>query len=191
MLAERFPDDEERGKIMGRTLSGVALGVAVGPIFGGVLYDHFGKTVPFLILAGVALVDGLLRLSIVSTESNLETQKLIKESAGRRSSAVFTLVRDPLISITIGACMITLFGVAIIQTILPIHMMVTMASATPLEQGLIFLPHSIALFISHNVFGVLGFRLGRWLCGMIGLCIAALYFALVRQYVYTAVAGLS
>jgi hypothetical protein len=30
----------------------------VGPVFGGFFYSHFGKTVPFLILAAIALIDG-------------------------------------------------------------------------------------------------------------------------------------
>lgn len=92
--------------------------------------------------------------------------------------------------------MVILFGVSVIQATLPIHMMATMPSVTPFEEGiflrtraichyiyhfsllgLVFLPHSIALFISHNVFGSLGFRLGRYvrpcisftkiLCGML------------------------
>ncbi|CAF0868562.1 unnamed protein product [Adineta steineri] len=102
MIADNFPDDHERGKMIGHATSGVALGVAVGPVFGGILYHYYGKAVPFLILAGIALVDGLLRLSIVSTESTPEKQKLIEDTPVPRSSSMFSLARDPLICIAIG-----------------------------------------------------------------------------------------
>lgn len=58
MLAERYPDDKERGNAMGLALGGLALGVLIGPPFGGILSQYFGKMVPFLILAILALGDG-------------------------------------------------------------------------------------------------------------------------------------
>jgi len=58
MLAENFPDDKERGNAMGVALGGLALGVLIGPPFGGIMYQFVGKTAPFLILACLALGDG-------------------------------------------------------------------------------------------------------------------------------------
>jgi len=58
MLADRFPDDKERGNAMGLALGGLALGVLIGPPFGGLLYQYVGKTAPFLVLACLALGDG-------------------------------------------------------------------------------------------------------------------------------------
>jgi DHA1 family solute carrier family 18 vesicular amine transporter 1/2 len=43
---------------MGIALGGLAMGVLIGPPFGGVLYDFVGKSAPFLILAFLALFDG-------------------------------------------------------------------------------------------------------------------------------------
>jgi DHA1 family solute carrier family 18 vesicular amine transporter 1/2 len=39
MLAQNYPDDRERGSAMGIALGGLALGVLVGPPYGGVLYQ--------------------------------------------------------------------------------------------------------------------------------------------------------
>lgn len=58
MLAERYPDDKERGNAMGIALGGLALGVLIGPPFGGVMYEFVGKTAPFLVLSALALGDG-------------------------------------------------------------------------------------------------------------------------------------
>lgn len=57
-LAEKYPDDAERGNAMAIALGGLALGVLIGPVFGGTLYEFVGKSTPFLILAALALVDG-------------------------------------------------------------------------------------------------------------------------------------
>ena len=65
MLAERYPDDKERGNAMGIALGGLALGVLIGPPFGGFMYQFVGKSAPFIILAGLALLDGCLQLLVL------------------------------------------------------------------------------------------------------------------------------
>lgn len=58
MLAQAYPDDAERGSAMGIALGGLALGVLVGPPYGGILYQWSGKELPFILLALLALFDG-------------------------------------------------------------------------------------------------------------------------------------
>ncbi len=58
MLAKAYPDDEERSSAMGIAIGGMALGVILGPPYGGFLYEISGKELPFLILALLVLVDG-------------------------------------------------------------------------------------------------------------------------------------
>lgn len=58
MLAQAYPDDAERGSAMGIALGGLALGVLIGPPYGGVLYQWSGKELPFVLLALLALFDG-------------------------------------------------------------------------------------------------------------------------------------
>merc|ERR1711936_1351644 len=65
MLAERYPDDKERGNAMGIALGGLALGVLIGPPFGGFMYQFVGKSAPFIILAFLALFDGALQLLVL------------------------------------------------------------------------------------------------------------------------------
>lgn len=49
---------QERGNAMGIALGGLALGVLIGPPFGGLMYEFVGKTAPFLMLSALALGDG-------------------------------------------------------------------------------------------------------------------------------------
>lgn len=58
MVAQAYPDDAERGSAMGIALGGLALGVLVGPPYGGILYQWAGKELPFILLALLALLDG-------------------------------------------------------------------------------------------------------------------------------------
>ena len=58
MLADRYPDDKERGNAMGLALGGLALGVLIGPPFGGFTYEFVGKSSPFIVLALLALLHG-------------------------------------------------------------------------------------------------------------------------------------
>lgn len=64
MLAERFPDDEERGNAMGIALGGLAMGVLIGPPFGGFMYQFVGKSAPFIVLSMLALLDGCKYLKL-------------------------------------------------------------------------------------------------------------------------------
>uniref|UniRef100_A0A8C3X2P7 Solute carrier family 18 member A1 n=1 Tax=Catagonus wagneri TaxID=51154 RepID=A0A8C3X2P7_9CETA len=94
MLASVYTDDHERGQAMGIALGGLALGVLVGAPFGSVMYVFFGKAVPFLILAFLALLDGALQLCI------LQPSRVSPESAKR--TPLLTLLQDPYILVAAG-----------------------------------------------------------------------------------------
>ena len=58
MLAERYPDDKERGNALGLALGGLALGILIGAPYGGFTYQFVGRLAPFIILAVLALAVG-------------------------------------------------------------------------------------------------------------------------------------
>ncbi|KAK7790415.1 hypothetical protein R5R35_013508 [Gryllus longicercus] len=161
MLAERYPDDKERGNAMGIALGGLALGVLIGPPFGGVMYEFVGKSAPFLILSALALGDGLLQLLV------LQPGVVRQESDPPSLKA---LVMDPYIIVAAGAITFANMGIAMLEPSLPIWMMDTMR-ADRWEQGVTFLPASISYLIGTNLFGPLGHRMGRWLASLLGLII--------------------
>ncbi|XP_050439456.1 synaptic vesicular amine transporter isoform X2 [Adelges cooleyi] len=169
MLAERYPDDQERGNAMGIALGGLALGVLIGPPFGGFMYEYVGKTAPFLILSALALGDGMLQLlllqpGVVKTEGDPPSLK--------------SLVMDPYIIIAAGAITFANTGISMLEPSLPIWMMDTMGAGR-LKQGVTFLPASISYLIGTNLFGPLGHRMGRWLAAMIGLVVIGICLMII------------
>ncbi|XP_055380402.1 synaptic vesicular amine transporter-like [Condylostylus longicornis] len=169
MLADRYTDDKERGNAMGIALGGLALGVLIGPPFGGIMYEFVGKSAPFLVLSALALGDGLLQLfmlqpSVVHTEADPPSLK--------------ELVMDPYIIIAAGAITFANMGIAMLEPSLPIWMMDNM-QASRWEQGVSFLPASISYLIGTNLFGPLGHKIGRWLAALLGLIIIGVCLILI------------
>lgn len=163
MLAQAFPDDRERGNAMAIALGGLALGVLVGPPFGGALYEFVGKPAPFIILAVLALLDGLLQLVILEPKVSRE------ETEG---PSLLELIRDPYVLVAAGAIAFANMGIAVLEPSLPLWMMDSM-NASKWEQGAAFLPASISYLIGTNIFGPLGHKMGRWLASLVGLLVIA------------------
>ncbi|XP_051896718.1 chromaffin granule amine transporter-like [Pristis pectinata] len=162
MLASNYTDDNERGKAMGIALGGVALGVLIGAPFGSVMYEFVGKSSPFLTLAALALLNGVLQLCIL--------QPTMPAPESQKGSSLLTLLRDPYILIATGSLCFSNMAIAMQEQALPIWMMKTMCSPK-LHLGLVFLPSTIAYMLGTNLFGVLANKIGRWLCSLIGMVI--------------------
>jgi len=172
MLADRYTDDRERGNAMGIALGGLALGVLVGPPFGGVMYQFVGKEAPFLLLAALVLVDGVLQLMVLKIGIHPEDKK---------GTSLKDLLKDPYILVAAGSITFANMGIAMLEPSLPLWMLDTM-DAQDWQQGAVFLPASIAYLIGTNIFGPLAYKMGRWLSAMLGMfivgaCLFAIPFA--------------
>lgn len=161
MLAERYPDDRERGNAMGIALGGLAMGVLVGPTFGGFMYEFAGKEAPFIILASLALLDGLLQMFTLQPSVKPESHE---------GESIAELVKDPYILIAAGSITFANMGIAMMEPSLPIWMYETM-EAPEWQQGAAFLPASISYLIGTNIFGPVGHKIGRWLSALIGMVV--------------------
>ncbi|XP_048746822.2 synaptic vesicular amine transporter-like [Ostrea edulis] len=164
MLAMTYPDDKERGNAMGLALGGLAMGVLVGPPFGGVMYEFAGKEAPFLILSSLALIDGILQMFMLQPSVKPESQL---------GAPLSELIRDPYIIIAAGSITFANMGIAMMEPSLPIWMYETMGSRE-WEQGAAFLPASISYLIGTNTFGPLAHKIGRWLSALIGMIVIGL-----------------
>lgn len=139
MLADRFPDDAERGNAMAIALGGLALGVVIGPPFGGFMYEFVGKSSPFIVLSILALLDGLLQLMVL--------QPRVTENQ-EEGASLMTLIKDPYILVAAGAITFANTGIAILEPALPLWMMDTM-QAKNWEQGVAFLPAALSVSLNH------------------------------------------
>merc|ERR1719495_2077880 len=148
MLAERYPDDKERGNAMGIALGGLALGVLIGPPFGGIMYQFVGKSAPFIILAFLALFDGGLQLLVLQPQVSKKEEE---------APSLKTLISDPYILVAAGAITFANMGIAMLEPSLPIFMMDQM-NAEKWQLGAAFLPASVSYLIGTNLFGPLGHR---------------------------------
>jgi len=57
---------------MAIALGGLALGVLIGPPFGGVMYEFIGKSSPFVVLALLALMDGCKKRCFLERTDSLQ-----------------------------------------------------------------------------------------------------------------------
>ncbi|XP_041372023.1 synaptic vesicular amine transporter-like isoform X2 [Gigantopelta aegis] len=160
MLADQYVDDKERGNAMGIALGGLAMGVLIGPPFGGIMFEFAGgKEAPFLILAGLAILDILLQLFALQPKVKRESQE---------GAPLKTLLSDPYILLAAASLTLGTTSIAMLDPSLPIWMYETM-HAVEWQQGMAFLPGSISYLIGTSIFGPLSYRIGRWLSAMIGL----------------------
>ncbi|KAH8856423.1 Synaptic vesicular amine transporter [Schistosoma japonicum] len=163
MLASYFVDEVERGRAFALALSGLAIGVLIGPPYGGATYQFISREAPFLILAACAMIDGLLQLLALKPAVQRENQE---------GSSLLDLLKDPYILIAAGSITFGNMGIAVIEPTLPLWMKTTMNS-TEWQQGVVFLPASISYLVGANIFGPISHRIGRGNSAGLGLVINA------------------
>ncbi|XP_041444040.1 chromaffin granule amine transporter isoform X2 [Xenopus laevis] len=136
--------------------------VSAGPPFGSTMYEFIGKSSPFLVIAGLALLDGALQLFI------LQPKKLTPISVP--ATPYRNLLMDPYILVAAVALCICNLSYGILETTLPIRMMETMC-APRYQLGLSLLPCVVAYLICLNAFAGFSLKIGRWLCILLGIII--------------------
>lgn len=170
MIADRFTEENERSRALGIALAFISFGCLVAPPFGGALYQFAGKEMPFLILAFVCLLDGLMLLLVM---------KPVKEQLAERQAEVRTptipiwkLMMDPYIAVCAGALMMSNVALAFLEPTISLWMEDNMTTEN-WKIGMIWLP----AFFPH-VFGVIiTVKMARryphhqWLMAAVGLAL--------------------
>ena len=106
---------ETRGRSMGLAMSMVSVGVLVGPPLAGLLVHAFGTAAPFLLGAGMAVVDGVLRLALVRA-----SPRSPDDFAGPVAVLRFRGTPSVLVVVLVGAATL-----AAIEPVLPPHLAAT------------------------------------------------------------------
>lgn len=127
LLAEIHPE-AERGKAMGLALSGQAAGTLLGPTIGGWLYEWGGYQLPFLVAAALALLDGIMRITLL---------KNVPDSHSEASPSPLRVIRNKSLLIIAGVVMIGAMIPTVLEPTLPFHLS-QVFGASPGVIGLLF-----------------------------------------------------
>uniref|UniRef100_B3P8G0 GG12415 n=1 Tax=Drosophila erecta TaxID=7220 RepID=B3P8G0_DROER len=78
LVAQHYPEEARRSKVMGIILGSIALGVLLGYPFGGILYDLMGKSAPFIILSTLMFLS--LGLQLLTMDLTVQPEVVVEDS---------------------------------------------------------------------------------------------------------------
>lgn len=164
LLADFYPS-KERGKVMGIALSGTLL----GPTFGGWLYQLGGYMLPFFAAAGIALIDGLLRIFLLKEEPHRKEED---------ASGAWQLLKNRTLLLVVGAVVIGAAIPSVLESTFPMHLQ-NVFDASPGIIGLLFGVPSLAYAFAAPIVGSVSTKIGHPKTITIGLAITAVSLTLV------------
>ncbi|CAG5122726.1 unnamed protein product [Candidula unifasciata] len=174
MIADRFTEEKERTKSLGIALAFISFGSLFAPPFGGILYEFTGKTAPFVILALVCLLDGILMI-LVMKPVRLERSMLTREERPA-GTPIYRLLMDPYIAVAAGALAMANVSLAFLEPTISLWMKVTMG-ADEWQIGFswlpAFIPHVLGVYITVKL--AYKFKQYQWLMALIGLSMEGIF----------------
>lgn len=160
LLADHFPP-EARGKAMGTVFAFANLGVLIGPSVAGYVAQHFGLRAPFLLAAGLVLLDAVARLTLLEDVAAVrDTRVGFRELLGNNTVRIFA-----------GAMGMGAALWALLESTLPLYFDAKLR-LTPTAIGLCFGAAAVAHMITSPLMGALSDKLGRKRVLMAGLALA-------------------
>ena len=111
MIADHFREERKRTKALGIALASISFGFLFAPPFGGVLYNIFGKEVPFLLLACIVLIDAAMLL-LASSSENRAASAVPDQGA---HAPIYKLLLDPHVLVISGALMMANISLAFLE----------------------------------------------------------------------------
>jgi MFS transporter, DHA1 family, solute carrier family 18 (vesicular amine transporter), member 1/2 len=154
---------ETRGRSMGLAMSMISVGVLVGPPLAGLLVENFGTRAPFLLAAGLALADGVVRLLLVRGQ----------ERATDDTAGPLTVLRVRGSWPVVGATAIGAGTIAAVEPVLPLHV-TEQFNTGALGLGLIFAVAVVAGALLNPLVGSLLGRVNARILVAVGVVVSAL-----------------
>jgi len=166
MIADLYAP-EERGRAMGLAMGGSTLGIIIGPVIGGWLYEIGGIRLPFLFVAAMAVVDLLVFAAV---------------APATRGSGVSTPMRRVLTHRPVFICALVVIAgggtIAMLEPIIPLLLHARLGLG-PASIGTLFGIASIASTTMHPIYGRLSDRWGGRRLMLVGLIGSALVLPLL------------
>ncbi|XP_075210491.1 synaptic vesicular amine transporter-like [Lycorma delicatula] len=170
LIAELYPSEAARSKVMGIVLGSGALGVLLGYPFGGILYAFVGKTAPFFVIAFLVVVDIGLQLSFLNLK--IKYEEPVVETTWSH------LLSDCLVVTAAGSILLTSAGMAILEPCLPLWLIEKM-KPKKWQLGTVFIPDSLAYLIGTNFFGTFAYNFSRWRVAIVAMLLVGLSAVMV------------
>ncbi|KAM8924524.1 vesicular acetylcholine transporter [Pelodytes ibericus] len=166
MIADKYTEETERSKALGIALAFISFGSLVAPPFGGILYQFVGKEMPFLVLAFISLMDGILLLVVIKPFANRTRENMPV------GTPIHRLMFDPYIAVVAGALTTCNIPLAFLEPTIANWMKTTMG-ATEWQMGLTwlpaFFPHVLGVYLTVKL--AANYPQYQWFYGAIGMVI--------------------
>uniref|UniRef100_A0A1I8MHT6 Major facilitator superfamily (MFS) profile domain-containing protein n=1 Tax=Musca domestica TaxID=7370 RepID=A0A1I8MHT6_MUSDO len=175
LVAQHYPEEERRSKIMGIILGSIALGVLLGYPFGGILYDLFGKSAPFIILSTIIFVN--LGLQLVTMDLSVQSEVIVDVDQQQKPKWRPLLQSKMILAIVIAIWFST-STMAILEPCLPLWLM-TNLKPNKWQLGTVFIPDSVGYFVGTNFFGSIAYRFGQIKVSCISLLLVGISSILI------------
>ncbi|XP_056466003.1 probable vesicular acetylcholine transporter-A [Gadus macrocephalus] len=145
LIADTYTEERDRSRALGIALAFISFGSLVAPPFGGILYQFAGKRVPFLVLAVICLIDGIMCLAVLKPFSNKERANMPV------GTPIYKLMFDPYIAVVAGALTTCNIPLAFLEPTIANWMEDTM-NASEWEIGMTwfpaFFPHVLGVYLT-------------------------------------------
>ncbi|TDG49283.1 hypothetical protein AWZ03_004372 [Drosophila navojoa] len=172
LVAQHYPEEARRSKVMGIVLGSIALGVLIGYPFGSILYDMVGKSAPFIILSTVIFLS--LGLQLLTMDLSVQPEVLAFE----QSTKWRALLECKMILAIVIAIWLSTSTMAILEPCLPIWL-IQYLHPNKWQLGTVFIPDSVGYFVGTNFFGSVAFRYGQLKVSCLSLLLVGLASILI------------
>ncbi|MFP4976032.1 MFS transporter [Paenibacillus sp. CN-4] len=150
IIADVYPS-ADRGRAMGMALSGQAAGMLLGPVAGGWLYQLGDYRLPFFVAAGLAMLDGVLRVVLL--------KDLPEPKADGGLLSPFRMLRSRSLLLLAGVVVIGAGIPSVLEPTLPLHLQEHLG-AQPGTIGLLFAVPTLAYGLATPLIGKLSGKFG-------------------------------
>ncbi|XP_068152861.1 synaptic vesicular amine transporter [Drosophila tropicalis] len=174
LVAQHYPEDDRRSKVMGIILGSIALGVLLGYPFGGILYDLAGKPAPFIILSAFIFLNLGLQLFTMDLTVQPEVELELEQKAPKWRP----LLECKMILAIVVAIWFSTSTMAILEPCLPIWL-IQYLKPNKWQLGTVFIPDSLGYFVGTNFFGTIAYRFGQVKVSCISLILVGIASILI------------
>ncbi|XP_030369564.1 synaptic vesicular amine transporter [Scaptodrosophila lebanonensis] len=171
LVAQHYPEEARRSKVMGIILGSIALGVLIGYPFGGILYDLVGKSAPFIILSTIIFLN--LGLQLLTMDLSVQPEVVVEQQPKWRP-----LLECKMILAIVVAIWFSTSTMAILEPCLPIWL-IQYLRPTKWQLGTVFIPDSLGYFVGTNFFGSIAYRYGQVKISCISLLLVGIASILI------------